>query len=415
MSAANERSVGVDEAISRLRATLDHAGFTCEFQTGGVVGFPVYRCCLRDPAGNPVAYALGKGAGRQSMASVLYELWQHYQHEIGQRSLAARPDAVRVVPVGDVVAQPAVRPETMLHRLAGEYPDARVACLRLTAVGDPGRSVWYPAFARCPSLRWYPVPGDDLGYDPYVRYAYDNGTACAVTEPDALLHGLLEVVERDAVSLALLDWYAADPARARVVPLDTLPDGLRTLTARATGYMDGVPPLLLDVTSDLGVPAFAALPSRATRHVGLLGSGASLDTAYAAERALTELVQCWFTAELDVDATHHDRLAALEPWPVLHRCAVLDPAGLAAAAERVEPNWSGPPDRTIGEQVSHLVDVLAAHGFHAWTFRWNPADTEHPVITVVVPGLDSFAMVHNAVPVLPTGRAMGRLTRYADT
>jgi hypothetical protein len=35
------------------------------------------------------------------------------------------------------------------------------------------------------------------------------------------------------------------------------------------------------------------------------------------------------------------------------------------------------------------------------------------VVTVIVPGLDSFAMVHNAVPVLPAGRAMDLLSRYA--
>ena len=396
-----------------MRATLDRAGFTCEFQTGGVVGFPVYRCCLRDAAGTPLAYASGRGAGRQSMASALYEVWQHHQHEVGQRGLAARPAGVRVFPIAEVIAQPALRHEAMLHRFAGEHPNARVACLELASVRDPARKTWHPAFPRCPSLRRYPVPGDDPTDDSYARYAFDNGTACGVTEPDAVLHGLLEVVERDAVSLALLDWYAADPARARAVPPHSLPDDLRALTARTTGYM-GAPPLLLDVTSDLGVPAFAALPSRTTRHVGLLGSGASLDARYAAERALTGLVQCWFTAELDVDATRRSRLAALEAWPVLHRCAVLDPTGLDAAAEPVEPDWSATSHGSVRNQIARLVDLLAAHDFHAWTFRWNPADAEHPVLTVVVPGLDSFAMVHNAVPVLPTGRAMHRLTRYTE-
>lgn len=407
MSASNERSVGVDEAIARMHATLDRAGYTCEIQAGGVTGFPVYRCCLVDASGNPLAYSLGKGAGRQSMASALYELWQHYQHELGQRGLAARPDGVRVLPIADVLAQPGLRGEAMLHRFAEDHPGARVACLELLPVNGSGDSLWYPAFPRCPSLRWYPVPGDDVTYESYVRYAYDNGTACGATEADAVLHGLLEVVERDAVSLALLDWYAADPPRAHAVPLHTLPESLRPLAALATDYL-GVPPLLLDVTSDLGVPAFAALPARATRHLGLLGSGASLDPTYAAERALTELVQCWFTADLDVDATHGERLAALEPWPVLHRCAVLDPAGLEAAALPTERDWSGAA-RTVDEQIAALTEVLSRHGFQPWTFRWNPADS-HPVLTVVVPGLDSFAMVHNAVPVLPTGRAMRRLT-----
>lgn len=74
-----------------MRATLDRAGITCEFQTGGVVGFPVYRCGLRDAAGDPLAYASGRGAGRQSMASALYEVWQHHRHELGQNAVPVLP------------------------------------------------------------------------------------------------------------------------------------------------------------------------------------------------------------------------------------------------------------------------------------------------------------------------------------
>lgn len=267
MRAAAERSVGVAEAIALMRATLDRAGLTCEVRSGGVAGFPVHRCCLRDQAGQAVAYALGKGPGRQSEASMLYEAWQHLQHERGQRGLIAHPDRVRVHPVAEVVVQPALAREAVMHRLATDFPDAQVACLRMTSLTGSGGQMWYPAFARSPSLRWYPVPGDDMRYVSYLRYSYDNGTACAVTEPDAVLHALLEVIERDAVSLAMLDWYAADPPRARVVPLQLLPADLRALAESAAGYL-GVPPLLLDVTSDLGVPAFAALPAEPLDQVG---------------------------------------------------------------------------------------------------------------------------------------------------
>jgi len=74
------------------------------------------------------------------------------------------------------------------------------------------------------------------------------------------------------------------------------------------------------------------------------------------------------------------------------------------------------PDRrdlilSCGAMLHHLEVALASLGVDVTIHRLpNPADPDHPVLTVVVPGLDSFAMVHNAVPVLPTGRAMRRLT-----
>lgn len=134
------------------------------------------------------------------------------------------------------------------------------------------------------------------------------------------------------------------------------------------------------------------------------------------ERALTELVQCLFTATLEVDATHKARLDTLKRWPVLHRCAVLDPGGIADAAtvSGSGHDWTTSPLGSVADQIDHLVGLLTAAGFHPWLYRWSDSSDPHPVLTVVVPGLDSFAMVHNAVPVLPTGRAMQRLSEYTS-
>jgi ribosomal protein S12 methylthiotransferase accessory factor len=60
----------------------------------------------------------------------------------------------------------------------------------------------------------------------------------------------------------------------------------------------------------------------------LIGSGASLDPEYAVERALTEVIQSSFNLSLGVDLTLGRRLESLRRWPLLERCARLDPAPL---------------------------------------------------------------------------------------
>ncbi|WP_433539878.1 YcaO-like family protein [Streptosporangium sandarakinum] len=474
--AQRERETGLTEASSVIEEMFAGSGLATEFVSAGSPEFPVHRCTVRDRSGKVVTASLGKGAGEQSRVSALFEAWQHLEHDRGQAALARDTGRVRVLPVEAVVAQPELRGEEMLHRLARDHPGVAVACLRAEPLGEPSResprasgpvagpgptgaasspargsspggssperpspgrrAIWYPAFARSPSCRSHPVPGDDLRYESYLRYAYDSGTAAGVTEAEAVLHGLLEVVERDALSHALLDWYLDEAAPIRVIDPDGLPGDLRRLHAEARTRL-GAPPLVIDMTSDLGIPAYCAIPSRAGPYPGVIGSGASLDPEYAVERALSEVVQSSFNMSLGVDLTLARRLESLRRWPLLERCARLDPEPLGPRL--VAGPWPGGGERRAGRgdradrttddrlmerermderferrrsvagRVAAVLGRMEAAGFAAYAFRWNPGRVRCPVLTVIVPGLDTFAMVHSAVPVLPTGRAARRL------
>ncbi|MGW4473401.1 YcaO-like family protein [Nonomuraea sp. NPDC004354] len=375
-------SLGIIESLFR------DAGLSVELVSAGTSEFPVHRCSVLAPSGEIVAESLGKGRGEQSRASALFEAWQHLQHERGQAALPFDTERVRVLPVAAVLDQEGIGGDEMLARLGRDFPSASPACLLLEPLTG-GRPLWYPAFTRSPACREHPIPGDDLrGYVPYLRYAYDSGTATGVTENEAVLHGLLEVVERDALSHALLDWYLGDG------PIAAVPHEAA---------------LVLDITSDLGIPAYCALPVAAGDPPGVLGSGASLDPAYAIERAVTELAQSRFNMSLGVDLTLERRLESLRPWPLLDRCARVDPAPLRERLTYTGAPPDAPATAGVEAQIALVLDTLAAAGLSAYLFRWNPGGPGCPVVTVVVPGMDTFSMVHNAIPVLPTGRAMRRL------
>jgi len=111
-----------------------------------------------------------------------------------------------------------------------------------------------------------------------------SGYACGSSLDQALLHGLLEVVERDAF---MVSWYTQRPLVG--IDLRTTPGNVQTLLQRYATCPARI--FCWDLTSDLGIP---------TALVGLLGQSPELpalvvamatktDMAQAIERALEEL------------------------------------------------------------------------------------------------------------------------------
>ncbi|NLG48751.1 MAG: YcaO-like family protein, partial [Chloroflexi bacterium] len=114
-----------------------------------------------------------------------------------------------------------------------------------------------------------------------------NGSAAGNSVEEAILQGFMELVERDAVAVW---WYNRIPRPA--VDLDSF--GLPYLDKLRAHYAEMCRDIwVLDITNDLGIPAFAAVSRRTDRPVEdiLIGSSAHLDPRTALLRAVTELNQ----------------------------------------------------------------------------------------------------------------------------
>jgi ribosomal protein S12 methylthiotransferase accessory factor len=402
----------VEVAIDLAESEYRRCGLSAELVfAGGTASFPVYTCTVRDSTGKVVSTAAGKGMGEQSRASALFEGWEHLSLDRGLAWLSRDPEVTRTLPIDEVLSQQVLRGDTMLHRLAAEYPTANVGCLRFENLSDPRAGLWYPAFLKSPFCMFHRIPGDDLEYKSFLRYASSNGSASGAGHDEALLHALLETVERDALSLAYLDWFVnATPGSVRVVEPDSLPDDLRILWRAVAGEI-GSDPLLVDITTDLGIPVFCALPSLPDPvRIGVHGSGASLSPAYAVERALSELLQLAAVRPAH-DVERYRRLASLDRWPVLRRCAELHPADLLALEPTRETFTISEERRdTAAEQVCEVTGRLADQGYETFHLQWNSDGSRIPVVAACVPGLETFSVhLDNQVPVLPTGRGAKRL------
>ena len=118
-------------------------------------------------------------------------------------------------------------------------------------------------------------------------WADSNGCAAGNTIEEAILQGFMELVERDCVAL----WWYNGLSKPQV-DLDSFDE---PYFQQLKQYYQSLNRDLwvLDITSDLNIPCFAAISSRKDREVEdiILGYGAHFDPKIAISRALTEVNQ----------------------------------------------------------------------------------------------------------------------------
>jgi thiazole/oxazole-forming peptide maturase SagD family component len=218
-----------------------------------------------------------------------------------------------------------------------------------------------------------------------------NGNAAGNTAEEAILHGFLELVERDAVALW---WYPR--ARRPAVDLDSFDEPyvhhLRAfLDARHRDVW------VLDVTSDLGLPTFVAV-SRRTNHPNehiMVGFGTHLDARSALLRALTELTQSltWVLGPINdgierIEALQDDEL---QRW--LTKATIANQPYLAPfpdAARRTASDYHAQWNDDLKDDVLFCQDLVAKRGMEMLVLDQTRSDIGLPVVKVMVPGLRHF-------------------------
>jgi len=212
--------------------------------------------------------------------------------------------------------------------------------------------------------------------------ADSNGCAAGNTLEEAIVQGFLELVERDAYAIW---WY--NRLRRPQIDLSQFDDSyIRDLQNQLaeTGRRLWV----LDVTSDLGVPAFVAITHwmQNGRENIEFGSGAHFDTRIALLRALTELNQFLSIGLMDGRTGEKDSLDGTTPLR-LEDYPYLIPKNSEPALADVSAKFNRLNTR---EQVTHCVDLAKKAGLDFLVLNQTRPDIDVPVVRVIVPGLRHF-------------------------
>jgi bacteriocin biosynthesis cyclodehydratase domain-containing protein len=235
------------------------------------------------------------------------------------------------------------------------------------------------------ALLYYAAP---LEQGRHMVHVDSNGSAAGSSFEDAVLHGLLELVERDAVAVW---WY--NRGRVPGVDLDAFADPwIDELREVYAGI--GREVWVLDLTSDFEIPTMVALSRRVDRlpEEIMVGFGTHLDPQVALSRALTELNQL-MPAIVDAngdgvyrcddpDAVTWWRHATLANQPYL----APDPAEHA----RVPRDYKYVPCHDLAEDVGAIRQKVESFGMELLVLDQTRPDIGLPVAKVIVPGMRHF-------------------------
>jgi ribosomal protein S12 methylthiotransferase accessory factor len=343
----------------------------------GLISFGAeFDPALADPlqAGGPIVGVSGVGLSLQ----------EAFQGCIGEgieylSQLQTASDALESSEGGDPAA--AVGPSTRDfiaafadHRL---NRDVDLSWHRATRLSD-GREVLLPAdlCLRRPQGLQQVKPPFPLG----------TGSAAGRSWDAAALHGLLELIERDAASLW---WHGGNPAKA-IPPGDEAAIMAETVLAQLRQGASARRSWLLDITTDIGVPCVAAascmadgfglacgLAARSTRNAAARAAVMEMcqgELAHAVvETKLRELGEAALNAR---DREHRRRATMLNA----DRCPLLQPG--PEGARHLAIGTTDP-----GIVLRLIVDRLAQLGSEAFGLDLTRPQFAVPAARIMVPGL----------------------------
>jgi ribosomal protein S12 methylthiotransferase accessory factor len=362
-----------EETLECIRDLVSLAGITRVADITGLdtVGIPVFSCIRPEAAHGAISVYNGKGATEvAARVSGIMEGIERYsaemqaQDEILYDSYASLADTRAVLNPAELILPKGTDIDAM-------YPWFEVDDL------STGMSMLVPAHAV-----FHPVAFE---YMPLFRTS-TNGIASGNTYEEAVFHGLCEIIERDAWSLAeasgmggLLITEITDPV---------IQEMLDKFSAA------GIDIYLRDISSDIRLPTIVAIADDITTQDPTLitiGMGTHASPEIAAIRAITEVAQSRATqihgAREDTDAMHQKRVIGYERMKRINKRWF--------ASEKTIPfsdiyRFESDDFRT---DITYVETELKQAGLHhILVANLTRPELEIPVVRVIVPGLEHFAI-----------------------
>ena len=384
---SSERTVAPSETLARVAPLLSRFGITRVANVTGLdrIGLPVYQAIRPNARSLSVSQGKGFDAASSKVSAIM---------EAIELSCAERPTMpLRLGTYDELAAEGAADPMTLPLSRSSAYRAGHPLLWAPASDVSSGGAAWVPFELVHACATALLIAGSGC----FVRST--NGLASGNTGAEAVLHGLCEVVERDALALfAARSTEFRDAAR---LDLATVPDvACRDVLARFDRAEFAV--AAWNVTTDVGIAAVLVLLTDRSRDAVLnpspaaVGSGCHPVAATALLRALTEAAQ----SRLGVIAGSRDDLsrtyyAAMQSNLAGERFRrETERAGFRNFAEL--PAFHA--DSVEGD-LAHVLARLAAVGCpRVLAVDLGGDDVPFVVARVVVPGLEGPSNSHAYQP-----------------
>jgi putative methanogenesis marker protein 1 len=371
------RAVSPEETFARVDPKLPAAGVTRVADITGLdrIGIPVFSSIRPTAEGGAISVYNGKGTtAEEAKVSAMMEALERYSAEVGDRELLVDSYA------GLCEHENALNPRALiLPEYVRDVEDVRIPWVNgYDLIQD--EEIYVPANAV-----FHPLPAQ---YDRVRLFRTNtNGLAGGNELEEAIFHGLAEVIERDA-------WSLVEITRNTGPTVNVDGGDLRALIDKFLNADVSV--LVRDITSDIGVPTFAAVSDDTLlKNPTLLtiGMGTHTNARVAMKRAITEVAQSRLTqihgAREDTASGDMRRLMGYE-WMRKqneHWFARTESEDLDTVESRSLDN-----DDFLAD-IQHVLARLQAAGLErVIVVDLTRAEIGVPVVRVIVPGLEMYGV-----------------------
>lgn len=402
-----ERTHGVSESIEKGLRVASSLGLATSFTAFGV-SLPMYRCDATDAIGGRVS-GKGKGIGSQAVASALFEAIEHYflsldaEQPLTRLTLGEHPLDAEVIDGSPSFSPISVKRSPPLSRIVFRRLDAQEI------------DIAAPAFLFSPEFESQSASESEyLRTTGLCRYSTNSGTAAGTTLEDAQLHALMELIERDALSIELLATvFARKPRPVRRIIHESLTNDLKELV-RLSEHETGGMVTIWDMTTDTQIPSILVrLTDPSQMRYAYFGSGASLYVEYAIERALTEAVQGFHIYNTETPGTPLHSIEKSSRRTPYQRCLLeygyFEYCGgeQDVSLSMLAKEYATHSALTIKEQIQ--VAISALNNVDISVYGRVLFSQEIHIAQIYSPGLERFFLASAGVPVVPGKRGLERM------
>jgi len=371
------RAVPPEETLSRIESKMAAAGITrvAEITDLDRIGIPVFSSIRPTAEDGAISVYNGKGATpAEARVSAMMEGIERYSAEVHDRELVSG----RFSELGS--CGNALNPDELILPHSSDHDQSIQWTSGYDLMNDG--EILVPA-----SAVFHPLP---LSRDHAAIFRTNtNGLASGNEIEEAIFHGLSEVIERDAWSLV--------EASRNTGPAITSPDNgmIGDLMDRFSDAEVSVQ--IRDMTSDIGIPTFAAVSDDTLlKDPALLtiGMGTHTNAYVAMLRAITEVAQSRLT---QIHGAREDTTVAEFRKKLGYE-----------RTKRLNRHWFGASDGTgeidfagitsfksddFLDDIAYMIKNLEGAGMdRVIVVDLTRSEIDVPVVRVIVPGLEVYAM-----------------------
>lgn len=327
----------------------------------------------------------GKGIGKQSLASALFEGLEHYIYR-----QSSSEDYMRKICDLHYTSRNLEYPLIYLNDKVDGETEIAVSMF----CDEKGGEFLYP------TILWNvysKTAWENKRLQPIYKYMTNSGCAMGVSKEEAVLHAINEIVERTSIAQHYRRVFLEKKKAIFIDPL-SLPERLKEIFEKVEAEIKEKITIVKVEPAIDGIACYLVFAKR-TGNVPLKGAGASISEEYACERALLECLQSYHLQCKETDEEDKMAQAAFKNLPLYSSILNLNYMNY----KYIEFPIKKKEEITFANVILDVREKLHKAGIVYYTKCLFSYAGIYCMQVIMPEFVDKFYLVGDGIPVIPKG------------